>query len=129
MTLLALKNISLRFGGPALLDGVNFAIERGERVCLLGRNGEGKSTLMRIVTGQQHADDGDVMRSPGLRIAEMPQDVPKGLSGTVREVIASGDRKSTRLNSSHSCAYRKPSYPLTNKTNKNTVTMIITQLH
>src|SRR3546814_3164443 len=113
MTLLALKNISLRFGGPALLDGVNFAIERGERVCLLGRNGEGKSTLMRIVTGQQHADDGDVMRSPGLRIAEMPQDVPKGLSGTVREVIASGagkvgsalaeyqDRKSTRLNSSH----------------------------
>src|SRR3546814_18655713 len=48
---------------------------------------------MRIVTGQQHADDGDVMRSPGLRIAEMPQDVPKGLSGTVREVIASGAGK------------------------------------
>src|SRR3546814_18191250 len=93
MTLLALKNISLRFGGPALLDGVNFAIERGERVCLLGRNGEGKSTLMRIVTGQQHADDGDVMRSPGLRIAEMPQDVPKGLYGPVREVIASGAGK------------------------------------
>ncbi|NGY03880.1 ATP-binding cassette domain-containing protein [Solimonas terrae] len=93
MTLLALKNISLRFGGPPLLDGVNFAIERGERVCLLGRNGEGKSTLMRIVTGQQQADDGDVMRSQGLRIAEMPQDVPKGLSGTVREVIASGGGK------------------------------------
>src|SRR3546814_15571267 len=48
---------------------------------------------MRIVTGQQHADDGDVMRSPGLRIAEMPQDVPKGLSGTVREVNASGAGK------------------------------------
>jgi len=93
VTLLALKNISLRFGGPALLDGVDFAIERGERVCLLGRNGEGKSTLLRIVTGQQQADDGEVMRSQGLRVAEMPQDVPKGLSGTVREVIASGAGK------------------------------------
>jgi ATP-binding cassette subfamily F protein uup len=93
VTLLALKNISLRFGGPPLLDRVDFAIERGERVCLLGRNGEGKSTLMRIVTGQQQADDGEVMRSQGLRIAEMPQDVPKDLSGSVREVIASGAGK------------------------------------
>ncbi|WP_028079802.1 ribosomal protection-like ABC-F family protein [Solimonas soli] len=90
MTLLALKNITLRFGGPPLLDGVSFAIERGERVCLLGRNGEGKSTLMRVVTGQQQADDGDVIRTQGLRIAEMPQDVPKGLTGSVREVVASG---------------------------------------
>ncbi|WP_020649037.1 ATP-binding cassette domain-containing protein [Solimonas variicoloris] len=90
MTLLALKNITLRFGGPPLLDGVNFAIERGERVCLLGRNGEGKSTLLRVITGQQHADDGEVIRTQGLRIAEMPQDVPKGLSGTVREIVTSG---------------------------------------
>nr|WP_240954455.1 ATP-binding cassette domain-containing protein [Solimonas marina] len=80
----------MRFGGPPLLDGVDFAIERGERVCLLGRNGEGKSTLMRVVTGQQQADDGDVIRSQALRIAEMPQDVPKGLTGTVRDVVASG---------------------------------------
>ncbi|MGH8444115.1 MAG: ATP-binding cassette domain-containing protein, partial [Solimonas sp.] len=90
MTLLALKNISLRFGGPPLLDKVQFAIERGERVCLLGRNGEGKSTLMRVITGQQHADDGEVMRTQGLRVAEMQQDVPKDMSGTVREVVAGG---------------------------------------
>ncbi len=90
MTLLALKKIFLRFGGPPLLDGIDFAIERGERVCLLGRNGEGKSTLLRIINGTQTADDGEVIRSAGLRIAEMPQDIPRHLPGTVREVIASG---------------------------------------
>ncbi|SER12390.1 ATP-binding cassette, subfamily F, uup [Solimonas aquatica] len=90
MTLLALKNISLRFGGPPLLDAVSFAIERGERVCLLGRNGEGKSTLLRLITGAQQADEGEIIRAQNLRVAEMPQDIPPQLSGTVREVVASG---------------------------------------
>jgi ABC transport system ATP-binding/permease protein len=90
LTLLSLKNIRLRFGGPALLDGVDLTLNEGERVCLLGRNGEGKSTLMRLITGEQTADDGEVIRSQGLRVAQMPQDIPRSLPGTVEEVVASG---------------------------------------
>ena len=88
--MLHLKNITLRFGGPALLDRVNFSIERGERVCVLGRNGEGKSTLLRVINRTQAVDDGEILLAPGSKVAEMPQDIPKDLPGTVREVIASG---------------------------------------
>jgi len=88
--MLTLKNITLRFGGPPLLDKVSLVVERGERVCVLGRNGEGKSTLLRVIAGTQVADDGELIRSPGMRIAEMPQDIPQTLAGTVRDVVASG---------------------------------------
>ena len=88
--MLTLKHISLRFGGPPLLDRVSLVVERGERVCVLGRNGEGKSTLLRVIAGTQVADDGELIKSPGMRIAEMPQDIPQTLPGTVRDVVASG---------------------------------------
>ena len=52
MALLTLRQIHLSYGGPALLDGIDFAVERGERVCLLGRNGEGKSTLLKVIAGE-----------------------------------------------------------------------------
>jgi ATP-binding cassette subfamily F protein uup len=87
---LTIKNLTLRFGGPPLLDRVSLVVERGERVCVLGRNGEGKSTLLRIIAGTQVADDGEVIKAPGMRIAEMPQDIPASLPGTVRDVVASG---------------------------------------
>ena len=88
--MLTLKNIVLRFGGPPLLDKVSLVVERGERVCVLGRNGEGKSTLLRVIAGTQAADDGEVIKAPGMRVAEMPQDIPRTLEGTVRDVVASG---------------------------------------
>ena len=88
--MLTIKNLTLRFGGPPLLDRVALVVERGERVCVLGRNGEGKSTLLRIIAGTQVADDGEVIKAPGMRIAEMPQDIPQSLPGTVRDVVASG---------------------------------------
>ena len=88
--MLTIKNLTLRFGGPPLLDRVSLVVERGERVCVLGRNGEGKSTLLRIIAGTQVADDGEVIKAPGMRIAEMPQDIPASLPGTVRDVVASG---------------------------------------
>ena len=97
MTLLSLKNIRLSFGGPPLLDGVNLSLNEGERVCLLGRNGEGKSTLLRLISGEQKADDGEVIRSQGLRVAEMPQDIPRDLPGTVEEVVASGAGETGRV--------------------------------
>jgi len=90
MTLIALKLVSLTFGGPKLLDEADFSIARGERVCLLGRNGEGKSTLLKIVAGHLKPDEGEIVRAQGLKVSQLPQDVPPGTSGTVAEVVATG---------------------------------------
>jgi ATP-binding cassette subfamily F protein uup len=90
MALLSLREISLAFGGPKLLDHVDWAIERGERVCLLGRNGEGKSTLLRLLLGELRPDEGAVIRQQGLRVARLPQDVPQDRTGTVADEVAEG---------------------------------------
>ena len=82
--------MSMAFGGPLLLDDVNLQIEEGERVCLLGRNGEGKSTLLRIVGGELEPKAGVLSRKKDLRVGYMPQQVPQGVSGTVAEVVAQG---------------------------------------
>ena len=90
MALINLKNIQLGYGGPLLLDGVNLNIERGERVCLIGRNGEGKSTLMRLLAGDIKADDGEMVSQDGCRITRLTQEVPAGIDGTVFNVVAGG---------------------------------------
>ncbi len=90
MALLSLRDVSLAFGGPRLLDRVDLQIERGERVSLLGRNGEGKSTLLRLFRGEVAPDEGEVIRQQGLRIALLPQEVPQGRGGTVAEEVAEG---------------------------------------
>src|SRR5210317_2181870 len=66
MALISLQNTTLRFGGPAVLQDVNLQLEAGERVCVVGRNGEGKSTLLRVLAGAQEPDAGQVIRSKGL---------------------------------------------------------------
>ena len=88
MALLSLRGVSLSFGGPKLLDGVDLQIERGERVCLLGRNGEGKSTLLRLIEGGITPDDGEVIRRQGLRITRLTQEVPVGRGSTVADEVA-----------------------------------------
>ena len=88
MTLIALKSVGHSFGGPKLLDGVEMGIARGERVCLLGRNGEGKSTLMRVISGELKPDEGEIVRMQGLRVGQLPQDVPAGTAGTIADVVA-----------------------------------------
>ncbi|MBI1322526.1 ATP-binding cassette domain-containing protein [bacterium] len=90
MTLIALKSVSHTFGGPKLLDEADFSIARGDRVCLLGRNGEGKSTLLKIVVGDLKPDEGEIVRAQGLKVAQLPQDVPPGLTGSVADVVATG---------------------------------------
>lgn len=90
MALVTLQDIYLSYGQPPLIDQVNFSIERGERVCLIGRNGAGKSTLLKILTSQITADDGVVKYASGVRIAQLEQAVPLDTRGTVFEVIAAG---------------------------------------
>lgn len=87
---MSLQDVRLAFGGPELLDGVTLHIERGERVCLVGRNGAGKSTLMRIIAGEISPDSGTVIREQGVRIASLEQEVPQDLSGTVFESVSAG---------------------------------------
>ncbi len=90
MALISLRDVSIQFGGPALLDAVSFSIEPGDRACITGRNGEGKSTLLKIIAGLIHPDSGEIIRQPGLRVAYLTQDVPGDLEGTVAEVVEEG---------------------------------------
>ena len=88
--LLTAQDLSLAFGWRPLLDHVNFSLESGERVALLGRNGEGKSTLLNVLRGAQTPDDGSLRISEGVRIAYLPQDPPAADARTVREVVRDG---------------------------------------
>jgi len=90
MTLLKLTDVSLAYGAMPLLDQVSWQIARGERVCIIGRNGTGKSSLLRLVKGDQTADDGEVWRAPGLKIGELPQELPRADERTVFDVVAEG---------------------------------------
>ncbi len=90
MSLISLQNITLSFGGPPILQQVNLQIEPGERVCLIGRNGEGKSSLMKLIAGDLKPDSGNIIRLHGLRVARLSQDVPLDLNGSVFEVVAGG---------------------------------------
>jgi len=87
MALVSLLDVSLSFGGAPLLDRVNLQIDRGERVCLVGRNGAGKSTLMKVIAGELKPDEGQVFRQAGAVFSTLRQEVPAGLAGTVRTVV------------------------------------------
>jgi ATP-binding cassette subfamily F protein uup len=90
MALLALRDVTLGFRGPAVLDTVNLTVEPGERLCVLGRNGTGKTCLLRLVLGELEPDRGEVIRQQGLVCAMLPQEVPQGLAGPVFDEVARG---------------------------------------
>lgn len=90
MALVSLQNVSVGFGGPLLLEDINLQIEEGEWVGLLGRNGMGKSTLLKLIDGDLLPQSGTVARQQALRAAYLPQEVPLGLNGRVAEIVASG---------------------------------------
>ena len=90
MALLGMQDVSVAFGGPPVLLGARFAIERGERVCLLGRNGAGKSTIMKLLDGSLAPDRGEIVRQSGVTIARLEQEVPSDVAGTTFDVVAAG---------------------------------------
>src|SRR3954464_4738981 len=87
MAIVSLLDVSLSFGGAPLLDRVNLQIDRGERVCLVGRNGAGKSTLMKVITGELKPDTGQVFVQSGAVVSALQQEVPAGVAGTVQSVV------------------------------------------
>jgi ATP-binding cassette subfamily F protein uup len=90
--LLTLDQLSLAFGHLPLLDGASFRLEGGERVAIIGRNGTGKSTLLKVIAGDVLPDAGQVWRAPGLRVARLDQEVPTPGETTVRAELEAGLR-------------------------------------
>ncbi len=90
MAVVSLRDISINFTGTILLNKISMQIEPGERVCLLGRNGEGKSTLLGIIEGRTRPDSGGVDYAKGTRVALLPQEVPQELEGRVYDIAAQG---------------------------------------
>ncbi|MBC8023645.1 MAG: ATP-binding cassette domain-containing protein, partial [Burkholderiales bacterium] len=90
MPILQLSEVSLAYGHVALLDHADFVIEPGERIGLIGRNGTGKSSLIRIISGESPPDDGAVFLQPGVKLASVPQEPTFHAGLTVFEAVAEG---------------------------------------
>ena len=90
MSLVQLQRVDFSIGGPLLLERVDLSIEANERVCIVGRNGEGKSTLIKLISGELRADDGEVRVQSGIVIARLAQEVPQDAAGSVFDLVAEG---------------------------------------
>ena len=90
MTLIRFEGVSLEIGDQKILTEADLAIEPGERVCLIGRNGAGKSTTFRLITGQLDCDQGEIVRKAGLLVSQLEQSLPHADDLPVREVVRSG---------------------------------------
>ena len=90
MPLIRLNNVSIAYGTHALLDNADFQLDPGEKVGLLGRNGEGKSTLMKIIAGNVHADNGEVWRQGEIKMAWLEQAPDLDNEATIYDAVASG---------------------------------------
>jgi len=92
MPLLQFHQVTLRYTNVPLLDQIDLQIDSGERVCLVGRNGSGKTSIMRVISGEEKPQEGDIIKPPGVVLTRLPQEVPDGITGTVHEVIHRGLR-------------------------------------
>src|SRR5665213_100110 len=107
MALLGMQDVSIAFGGPPILDRANLTVERGERVCLLGRNGTGKSTIMKLLDGTMAPDTGEVVRQTGVTVARLEQEIPSDLAGTIFDVVSAGLGDTGRLLARYHAASHK----------------------
>lgn len=90
MSLLRFDNVSLKFGEQVILQDASFTLEAGERVCMLGRNGAGKSSTLKLITGEIEPDSGDIEFAPNIRVSLLDQNLYAATTDTAREVVATG---------------------------------------
>jgi len=90
VTLLRLEQLQLAYGTQVLLDRADLTVEKGERLALVGRNGTGKSTLLKLVAGDIKPDDGTIWRAPGLKIGVLSQELPESSGMTIFDMVAQG---------------------------------------
>ena len=110
MPIVTLRDVHLGFRGPPLLDGVECHVEAGQRIGLLGRNGAGKTSFMRLLCGDLAPDSGEVIFAPGTVVSYLQQDVPQEMVGLVREVVATGWSEAAgarRADDEHDAAWRR----------------------
>lgn len=112
MALISLQNVSIAFGGQRLLDGQSLHIEKSQRICLLGRNGTGKTTLLKILSGEIAPDSGIIHKEPGLKVSYFSQSLPQDVEGLVFDIIARGLGKRGELLIKHSQEERQISLDL-----------------
>ncbi len=97
MALINLIDISIHFGAAALLDKINLTIDEGEHIAIIGRNGMGKSTLLKIMEGKILPDSGEIIKESSIRMARLEQDIPTDIEGTVLDVITAGLGEQAKL--------------------------------
>ncbi|MEI7998497.1 MAG: ATP-binding cassette domain-containing protein [Candidatus Omnitrophota bacterium] len=90
MALISLQEITLAFGGPLIFERLSLQLEPGERVAMLGRNGVGKTTLMKVMAGQIEIDGGEIVYQKGIKVTHLPQEVPSDIKGTVFDIVFAG---------------------------------------
>ncbi len=90
MALVSMQNVTLSFTGTKILENLNVQIEKGQRICLLGRNGVGKTTLMRTLAGELKPDSGSVQVGQGVKVAYFSQTIPQNLNKTAYSIISEG---------------------------------------
>jgi ATP-binding cassette subfamily F protein uup len=90
MALITLKEVSWGLGDANLIERASFQIDKGDRICLLGRNGVGKSTLLKLLDDTITPDSGEIWRQQGITTATLEQEVPRRTRGTIFDVIAIG---------------------------------------
>ncbi len=107
MALISIQEVTHSYGGPLLLDKVNYQLEKNERVALIGRNGEGKTTLLTLMANMQKPDSGKVVYEKGIKVGYLPQQIDSNLEGTVFEIVLSGLGKRAELLSEYQDTYSK----------------------
>ncbi len=90
MSLISLNEIKLSFGEPLLFDNLNLQIEKDERVALIGRNGVGKTSLMKVIAGELDINDGKISYQKGIQVTHLPQEIPKDIRGKTFDIVLSG---------------------------------------
>ncbi len=107
MALISLQDISVAFGGPLIFDKLSLQLEPGERVALLGRNGVGKTTLMKVMVGQISVGSGEIVYQKGIQLTYLHQEIPINVNGNVFDIILSGlGERSQILSEYHHISYQ-----------------------